>query len=591
MWLVTLFKIKKNTLSYLKIRTADFLILVPIILSIYLTKTQWNGLFKPRIYSGKGPDVIQNLMAAQSASSIGTTWGESATNLQKILGASNMYQAGLDLFRVPNFNEVAGFDYLVFGGRWGLTVPANQILHFFGPQAVLWEIGFVLLTALICLSIIIYTFSNIITSSSVLACVISLISISNAALLYQYFNGGLSQIFGLIGVYGILLVLILLIYNNSINFTGQKRGFNLNFFLISFFAWIGSSVTYVDQTFIIILFLLILAVLFSFINKLIAKEIIQNIILAGFLAIVVNPFFAKTIISNFRLRMLANTGTGSTSGFWKPPSEFWGIFDVFSAPDGKQYFLIQLISIAISMFIVIFFMFNVFNKEQVRYTSLIGVAALIVTAIGYLISLNSIGRSDYIYSKVSLYMAPLVITPLVFILIQSKSRKVYKNSIVYLLLVINIVSVISYEYSFGKNSEAIIVPNEFSEYFKNIEAKNYLLEHNYLMPYKPSYNFAGLFGAEYWISKAPNDMILKSRMSRELRLLCFTGDPGCKPTTELIANNFLQKYGILEYKSKLDTNEFSKLTIAERYDYNFDAFGMPRQVVPDKFIGGNPYFK
>ena len=135
------------------------------------------------------------------------------------------------------------------------------------------------------------------------------------------------------------------------------------------------------------------------------------------------------------------------------------------------------------------------------------------------------------------------------------------------------------------------MPNEYSIVLQNKEIKQYLLEHNYLMPYKPSYNFAALFGAEYWISKSPNDMKLNSRLSKELRLFCFKGDPGCNPTTEPISNTFLQQYGILEFKSRLSTEEFSNLTIVERYNYNFDSFGMPREVVPEKFVGGNPYFK
>ena len=590
MWLLILLKLKQDTFSNLKIKIADFLIFAPIIFSIYLTKTQWSGLFKPRIYSGKGPDVIQNLMAAQSTTSIGETWGQSAKNLQQILSASNMQQVGQELFRVPNFNQVAGFDYLVFGGRWGLTVPASQILRFFGPQAILWEIGLVLLSSLICLSIITYSISKIITNSGVLASVISLITISNAALLNQYFNGGLSQIFGLIGVYGILVVLILIIKNSAYH-TDQKSGFNFNFFLIAFFSWVGSSVTYVDQTFVVILLLFVLVFIFSIFNRLVAKNIFENIILAGFLAVVVNPLFTKVIISDIRSRISANSGTGTTSGFWKPPSQFWGIFDVFSAPDGRQSQIALVISIVFSILIIIFFVFNLFKKGNLQYLSIIGVSAYIVTVIGFLISINSNGRSDYIYSKVALYMFPFTIIPLMLILSLSKSQKMLKKSIIYLMVTINIGSVVSSEYNFTKNPEAIIIPSEFSEFLKNNEIKQYLLEHNYLMPYKPSYNFAGLFGAEYWISKAPNDMILDSRMSKELRLLCFIGDSGCNPTTEPIKNDFLQRYGILEYRSKLTTKEFSMLSISERYNYNFDAFGMPRQLVPEKFMGGNPYFK
>ena len=500
-----------------------------------------------------------------------------------------MNQAGLDLFRVPNFHDVAGFDYLVFGARWGLTVPANQILRFFGPQAVLWEIGFVLITTLTCLTIIVYSMSRNITNSKNLATAIALVSIGNAALLHQYFNGGISQVFGLIGVYGILLVLLSII--NDSNNTEQKHGFKVKYFTISLFSWVGSSVTYVDQTFVVILLICILLLIYFFINRAIVNSIIQNIVLAGFLALAVNPSFTKVIFSSLTSRIEANSGTGTNSGFWKAPSQFWGIFDSFNAPSTMQSKLILVTAIVISILILIIFVLSIIKEEKNRCISILGISGLVVIGIGYLISLNSKGQSDYIYNKISLYMAPFIVIPLILILYNSRTRKKLRYSVIAVLLATTLFSVLLNEHNFSKKIEVTIVPNEYSVVLKNKEIRKYLQEHNYLMPYKPSYNFAALFGAEYWISKSPNDFQLTSRLSKELRLFCFQGDPGCNPTTEPIVNNFLQQYGILEFKSKLSTAEFSNLTIVERYNYNFDSFGMMREVVPDKFIGGNPYFK
>ena len=67
------------------------------------------------------------------------------------------------------------------------------------------------------------------------------------------------------------------------------------------------------------------------------------------------------------------------------------------------------------------------------------------------------------------------------------------------------------------------------------------------------------------------------------------GDQGCIPKTEKIANLQLEKFGIIEYKSSLSTSDFQKLSIQERYDYNFDSIGMSRSKIPSKFMGGNPY--
>jgi hypothetical protein len=590
MWLFVMLKYRNYTFDSLKINKSDSLILIPILLVIYLAKTQWSGLFKPRIYSGYGPDVIQNLMAAQSANSIGATWGQASNNLAQILGTSNMYQAAVDLFQVPNFHDIAGFDYLVFGGRWGLTIPYSQVLKLFGPQVILWETGFVLVVSLICISMIAYTAVRITTNSNATACISALILISNSALLYQYFNGGLSQVFGLIGIFGILLSLILVVNNHNIHSSAESHRLNVGIFVISLFSWVGSSATYLDQTLILILLILVFIMMLLFKNRFLAKDIFKNIFLAGLFAVILNPFFVRAFFSNLEFRILANSGTGVSSGFWKPPSQYWGVFDVFNFTGGKQPILILFISILISISTIIYLTFSLFKKDKDHNFSFLGLAALSVTFIGFLLSINSNGRSDYIYSKVSLYMAPFVIISLILVLLKSSATKISK-SILYTLLIITVVSSISSENTFSKNPEVTIVPYEYSDVLKNNEIKQYLLSNNYLMPYKPSYSFAGLFGAEYWVSKAPNDMNLNSRLSNELRLFCFQGDPNCKPPTDPIANPLLQKYGMLEFKSKLTSEEFYKLSIVEKFNYNFDSFGMVREVVPQKFLGGNPYLK
>ena len=128
----------------------------------------------------------------------------------------------------------------------------------------------------------------------------------------------------------------------------------------------------------------------------------------------------------------------------------------------------------------------------------------------------------------------------------------------------------------------LILNNKVQSDFDNI---------NYLMPYKPSYNFGPVLGAKYWISKAPNDFDLLNRENKELRLFCFIGDQSCIPKTEKIANSFLEKYGIVQYSSPISTKDFMQMSIDDRYKFNFEVFGMEALSVPDKFKGGNPYFK
>jgi hypothetical protein len=140
------------------------------------------------------------------------------------------------------------------------------------------------------------------------------------------------------------------------------------------------------------------------------------------------------------------------------------------------------------------------------------------------------------------------------------------------------------------------MPTEYSALLKNKEIKKYFQESNYILPYKPAYNFLGIFGVHYWISKAPNDMdyAIESRLDKPLKLFCFVGENICKTKSKKIVNAqtaYLEKFGIEEYESTLSTREYLSLSIADRYNYAFDEMGTPRGIIPEKYMGGNPYLK
>ena len=140
------------------------------------------------------------------------------------------------------------------------------------------------------------------------------------------------------------------------------------------------------------------------------------------------------------------------------------------------------------------------------------------------------------------------------------------------------------------------MPNEYLDLVKDKKIRSYLESNNYILPYKPAYNYAGLLGVKYWISKAPNDynLDIDSRIDKPLLLLCFVGDNICNPKTNVIKHSLsdeLSKYGIVEYESTLSTFEYNNLVIAERYNYAFDVMGTERVLIPEKYMGGNPYLK
>ena len=570
----------KNTLSY---------ILPPIFLSLFFVRSQWDPNMEPIIRSGPGPDVSQNLMAAQIAQELGSTWTSASNNLISTLNVGNLNQAAVDIFRIPSFKELAGYDYLVFGGRWGLTVFYNQLIRFIGPQAVMWEIGVILFTSLFSLSLVFFACSKLVTKSNAISCGITLSITSNVSLLYQYYNGGISQIFGMIGVSGILLTLILI--NESDSYI-KNRLQKLGIYLLATASWIGSAITYVDATFIIILLLLALMVITIFTARQLCVKIFKYLILPGFIAMLLMPNFVYSILASLGYRSDAASGTGTTTGSWKTPSQLMGVFNVFSITNESQSKFTFYFSIIISALIIIFVLSHLLKDRKQLLVANLGQSSVIVIAVGLILSMYSGNRSDYIYNKVTNYVAPFLVFS-VLILISLGFKGKVRNSVAKAMLVLVPVTTIGssllFEHKFYKSTDTVIIPNLYSNLLTNSALQEYLKSNNYLQPYRAAYSFSGLLGAEYWISKAPNDMKLDSRITNELRIFCFMGDQGCIPKTEKIANLQLEKFGIVEYKSSLSTSDFQKLSIQERYDYNFDSIGMSRSQIPSKFMGGNPY--
>jgi hypothetical protein len=139
------------------------------------------------------------------------------------------------------------------------------------------------------------------------------------------------------------------------------------------------------------------------------------------------------------------------------------------------------------------------------------------------------------------------------------------------------------------STEGSTISNEMKELISSKELQTRLSQYNYLTPYVLSANYLGVLGEIYWISKSPNDMNLETRMTRELRLICYLGDPNCKPSSAKISDPDLERFGLIQYAAPITTEEFSALSISDRYKFNFNVFGMKPIPIPGKFIGGNPY--
>jgi len=577
-------KINKTSLRFL---------ITFIIASLYYTKSQWDRSLNSIIFSGPGPDVPQNLMASLKASELGSNWFSASNKIIADLGVTNSDQAAYSMFEYPSHSSLAVIDYLVFGVRWGLHIPYNQIIRIIGPQGVMYEIGTILFVTLFTICIIVFAISQLITKSNLISTIFALTVALNGSFLNQYFNGGISQAMGLVGNIGILMVLVLLL-TNKLNLESRKR--KLGLFFLGTCSFLSSSMSYVDGTFGAVLVVTILSVIMLIYNRNTLKSVIKYLVIPGIASLILTPLFAYLVFNNLSGRANAASGTGVATGIWKLPPQFIGLFTPYTSTSETTNSLTILISVLFSIVIMALLCYAFLRKNTPQFIfATLAISALIVNLFGFILGYYSRNQSNYIYNKIATYAAPFLAFSILIILFYFSQEKKFKSISIALITIISSVVLINSIYIENKysssNDTIIKVPNSFRNLLNDKKLYNYLDSNNYIMPYKPAYSFAGLFGVNFWISKAPNDMNLSSRINNPLRLLCFKGDNVCTPKSEPIQNPELEKYGILEFQSPLTTLEFSKLSIIDRYNYATDSFSQPRINIPEKFLGGNPYLK
>ena len=134
-------------------------------------------------------------------------------------------------------------------------------------------------------------------------------------------------------------------------------------------------------------------------------------------------------------------------------------------------------------------------------------------------------------------------------------------------------------------------PSAMTAILNDKAAQAELHNYNYLTTYRALSNALGFVGDTYWVAKAPNDILLSTRMGNEMRIICFVGDAACVPKTPEITGNVLNKYSLRVFQSPITTTQFAALKPLDRFYADMDAVGQARFTVPERFIGGNPLLK
>jgi hypothetical protein len=600
-WVLLLPMLKRRKFKFsVKFLKLDLLLLTPTLWAFFLVRNYWVSLTEPVVRAGIGPDTSQNLMAAISARTLGSTWSEQASNVKAVLGQTSLRDSVYEMFRNPSFRDQAGFDYLVLGSRWGLSVPYSQVIRFFGPEASLWEPGIVLLVSLLTLATMAFGLFTVFSKSATAATVTSIICISNAALIVQFFNGGLSQVWSLAGIMGIFTTLALLIQRRR-----AEAPFSLRVVgVFGFASWLILYATYVDAAIILAMFIVISLPVYYFVNKAVFTDILKVLPLSGLAVLAAAPVLTYATIITFDLRLQAAQGTGTAASLWPFPSESLGFIDVFSLPSAVRSPETAAVGFVLTASIIWLLVKRITKRNIDADFAALGITGLLTMLVGFVLSYTGRLHTPYIYSKISVYVAPIVVIAFIAILqapkqtgskkSSNKQGKVGKNSSLGYQSVLISLAIITAASSFNATAnnakQSGVIPYSFAALMQDEQAQEILSKNNYLVTYIADANYLGIFADVHWISKAPNDMILKDRLDAPLRVLCYSYDGNCKPATPRISDPVLEKYGLIQYESPFTTREFAALTPRDRFTANFNATGQAPFEIPERFIGGNPYY-
>ena len=581
-------------------RLDSFLVALPL-LTAFLSKPYWDGMTKLKLAAGGGPDIPQNLMTVLSQPKIGSTWFEAKANFLTFLGDKNLGEAIYHLYQLPSMQQQAGYDYLVYGTRWGLSIPFAQVLRI-DPSLLLIQQAMTISVGLAALALVMYAFSRLVFVRFSLSYLLLVASVSSAPLAVQIFNGGMAQAWALpgLGLLSFTFLMTLMLKTKSELTPIAYRGL----VALSCFGWLGNAVTYIDSSMTLsAVFLISIIFLAFFTKKDLSISLAKTTFYGGLLAALIVAPYTFAAISTMSIRLRLASGTGILFNHWPLPSEMLGLINIWTGEVGKSRDpLILFLGFLFSAAIVATIVRGLPSKNLWdRSVSLLGLSILLVCGlIALWASQTSLG-SNYSYVKVATYVTPiflLIIGERMSENLHRSRAKNAKNDTPFALRMITpvffvgimLLSVVNANPNLSKKSE-FSFPASMIQILNNTEAQSELEKYNYLTTYRALSNVLGFVGDVHWVSKAPNDQRLESRMKNEMRIICFAGDGACAPKTQELAVPSLNKFGFRVFESPISTEQFAALAPRERYFASMDAVGQARFEIPERFIGGNPLLK
>ena len=594
-------KFRKSLVVWKEFGRWDALLLLLPFITAFYSKPYWIGATGLRLTAGAGPDIPQNLMTALAQPGVGSTWSQGRDNFLAFLSDKDLGAAVYHLYQLPSMQQQAGVDYLIYGTRWGLSIPYAQILRLDRSFLVVGQ-GLTISAGIAALGLIIYAFSRLVFERYSLSFLLLLASISSAPIMVQVFNGGMAQAWALPGIGLLSSVLLLTLYLKTKDelTPGTFKGL----VALSAFGWLANAVTYIDSSMTLAAVFAISAIFLGILAKReLSLSLIKTMFAGGLLAAIIVAPYSYAAISTMSIRLKLASGTGFLFNHWPLPSEMLGVIDIWTGKTGTPRDpIVMLIGVLLSAGIIWVVLRGLKSKiAWDRSVSILGLSIIIVTgAVAFWAKNTSLG-SNYSYVKVATYVGPLFLLIIGERMSQNLKVKRAKNSkndtpywlrmvtpTIYVAIMIG--SVVAANNGLLKQQE-FSYPSSMTVILNDKAAQAELHNYNYLTTYRALSNVLGFVGDTYWVAKAPNDILLGTRMNNEMRIICFVGDTLCAPKTPEITGNILNKYSLRVYQSPITTAQFAALKPLDRFYADMDAVGQPRFVIPNRFIGGNPLLK
>ena len=579
----------------------DFLLLLIPFITAFYSRPYWSGATNLQITAGSGPDIPQNFMTALSQPAVGSTWSQGRDNFLTFLGDKNLGEAIYHLYQLPSMQQQAGFDYLIYGTRWGLSIPFAQLLRI-DPSYLIVGQGLTISAGLGALGLIIYGFSRLVFARNSVSFLLLLASISSAPMMIQIFNGGMAQAWALPGIGLLSCTLLLTLYLKAKDEPIAKASRAL--IALSACGWLANAVTYIDSSMTLAAVFAIAALFLLLLSKRdFGFAMAKTMFFGGIAAAIVVAPYTYAAMTTMSIRLKLASGTGILFNHWPLPSEVLGLINIWTGTLGTPRDpIVMLIGLLFSAAIIWLIIRGLGSKATWdKAVSILGLSIIIVCAAVAFWAKNTSLGSNYSYIKVATYVSPLFLLIIGERMSQNLNVKRAKNkkddTPYWLRMVTPMVFVaILVGSSVHINSE-LLKKQEFSFPFamtailKDKAAQAELSNYNYLTTYRALSNVLGFLGDTHWVGKAPNDILLGTRMDKEMRIICFASDALCAPKTPQIQNDVLARYSLKVYQSPITTAQYAALKPLDRFYADMDAVGQARFNVPDRFVGGNPLLK